>query len=173
MLLLYYSIEGDCIRRIIKFLHSIWGKLLFLLLGLIIGGIIGACLVDIKRFPSVLCMMACVFLIGILITISFEIDMSRFMIKADKKRRSIIYVYWAFAFIIFSLYYTMNYEKFKLTYKTNIFGLDQMQYIYLVNFTIFLVLGILIYQIIIQQYSIKNIGKGGVELERIVSEQKF
>ncbi len=169
MLLLEYSIEGDCIRRIIKFLHSIWGKLLFLLVGLIIGGIIGACFIDITSFPSVLCLMACVILIGILITISFEIDMSRFMIKADKKRRSIIYVYWAFAFIIFTLYYALNYEKFKVTYKTNIFGIDQMQYIYLVNFAIFLVLGILIYQIIIQQYSIKNIGKGGVELERIVT----
>ena len=133
------------------------------------GGIIGACFIDITSFPSALSLMACVILIGILITISFEIDMSRFMIKADKKRRSIIYVYWAFAFIIFTLYYALNYEKFKVTYKTNIFGIDQMQYIYLVNFAIFLVLGILIYQIIIQQYSIKNIGKGGVELERIVT----
>lgn len=169
MLLLKHSIEGDCIRRISKFLHSVWGKLLFLLLGLIIGGIIGASIIDMKSFPSVLCMMASILVLGIVVAISFEMDMSRFMIKANKKRRCMIYIYWAFAFILFALYYTLNCKKFVVTYKTNFLGIDQMQYIFLVNFIIFLVLGILIYQIIIQQYSIKNIGKGGVELERIVT----
>ncbi len=169
MLLLEYNIEGDCIRRISKFIHSIWGNLLFLLLGLIIGSIIGASIIDIKSFPSVLCLMACLLVLGIVVAISFVIDMSRFMIKPNKKRRYIIYIYWAFAFILFVLYYSLNCNNFELTYKTNILGIDQGQYIFLVNFIIFIVLGILIYQIIIQQYSIKNIGKGGVELERIVT----
>ncbi|WP_167956305.1 hypothetical protein [Anaerosporobacter faecicola] len=156
-------------RGIKKFLHSIWGKIFFLLIGLVIGVILGAYHIEVAYFPSVLAMMACVLVLGIFMAINFEIDLSRFMIKADKKRQYTQYVYWAIVFLLFALYYNYNYEKFLKTYQRNIFGIDQRQYIFLVNFLIFLIMSIIIYQIIIQQYRIKNIGKGGVELERIVS----
>ncbi len=98
-------------------------------------------------------------------------------ISAGNKKKFLKNGYWTFMMVLFLAYYFCHYKVFFQTYKQNSFGIDQEQYILLVNFGVFLCASIIIYYFIIRQFEIKElrIGTKGVELtvtEKLAESQK-
>ncbi|KAJ49633.1 hypothetical protein BD780_001131 [Clostridium tetanomorphum] len=86
-------------------------------------------------------------------------------INLDIDTTSFKYIFYSLSFFIFALYYNLNKEYFFQSYSLNIFGIAQSQYIFIINFIGYFIITTIIYSIIFKEYSIKKIGKDGVEFE--------
>lgn len=76
-------------------------------------------------------------------------------------------------FVAFSIYIALSYERYLATYEKNIFGINQSQYIIILNFLLFFLIGMIIYQFLAGGVRIKNIGKEGIELEQVIEENSI
>ncbi|RMD03236.1 hypothetical protein D9O40_03585 [Clostridium autoethanogenum] len=83
--------------------------------------------------------------------------------EIDKK--SFKYLFYAVSFMFFSLYYNINKKFFLNTYAKNKFGIEQEQYVLILNFIGYFLISTLIYTIVFKNYSLKKFGKDGIELE--------
>lgn len=94
-------------------------------------------------------------------------------IEVDKISLKIIY--YSLTFFVFSIYYMMQKSKFMNSYKNNIFGINQEQYIFCVNIFGYLIVATILFAILFNKYSMKKISKDGIELEEkvITNEQNY
>ena len=66
-----------------------------------------------------------------------------------------------------------TYDTYLKTYEKNIFGIDQRQYIVLINYLMFLLVALMIVGAMEGKFRVKNIGKDGIELERVIEETRI
>lgn len=78
--------------------------------------------------------------------------------------------YWVMSHVIFVFYMANTYDTYLKTYEKNIFGIDQRQYIVLINYLMFLLVALMIVGAMEGKFRVKNIGKDGIELERVIEE---
>jgi membrane protease YdiL (CAAX protease family) len=71
--------------------------------------------------------------------------------------------FYSFSFVCFAIYYNMNKTFFSNTYSQNKFGIDQSQYILIINFIGYFLILTLIYTVLFKNYSLKKLGKDGIE----------
>ncbi|BBF43932.1 hypothetical protein lbkm_2620 [Lachnospiraceae bacterium KM106-2] len=109
----------------------------------------------------------------IILFIYYKYEYNRIGIEEKEKNKYLKFIFWGMVFTLFCIFMVQTYEKFLESYKHNIFGIDQTQYIIILNFIIFMVLGAVVYQICTSKYNIKNISKDGIELERVIENNNL
>ena len=92
-------------------------------------------------------------------------------ISKESKRKFLKYWYWCFVVLLFISYYMCHFRTFLKTYRNNSYGIDQEQYILLVNFSLFLIVSIIIYYFIVRQFEVKSLSIGTKGIELTVSEK--
>ncbi|MDO5519341.1 MAG: hypothetical protein Q4G58_02495 [bacterium] len=116
---------------------------------------------------------AAILLISIFIMFYYHYEYNRIGIEKRRSFKYLKYFYWGVSFLLFLLYMKTVYGKFLTTYEKNILGIDQGQYIILVNFILFFLFAYLLLQLIAGGFRIKNIGKDGIELERVIEDNSI
>lgn len=141
-------ITGEFLRRLIKTSN----------------GIIAIALVD-------------VIVIGLITYFYYSYLMKHQTVAIESGQRVRHYWYWMMVVLLFFVYYMSNIERFKKTYSPNGLGIDQEQYIFLINGAIFVLAGLVVYYFMIRRFEIKSISitTAGIELslpEVIAETQK-
>lgn len=81
------------------------------------------------------------------------------------KERMVKNIYYAVSFLCFIIYYLCNKDRFLSTYSKNKIGINQEQFIILVNFIGYILIASLVYMLVFKNYIIKKLGRDGVEFE--------
>ncbi|MDO5293044.1 MAG: hypothetical protein Q4F05_09870 [bacterium] len=127
---------------------------------------------DTTLFTSLI-LIAAILILSIFIMFYYHYEYNRIGIERRKSLKYLKHFYWGISFLCFVLYMKVVYARFLKTYDKNIFGIDQGQYILLINFILFFCFAYLLLQIITGGFRIKNIGKNGIELERVIEDNSI
>ena len=151
-------------RRKDKIFHDLVVLLLFPCICLGIGFYCGNT-IGVVGNRKLIYILGAIFVVACFIQLFYDYHLTRIHVNDERKNHILKKWYWGILGLIFACFYNYYYPIYIKSYKENIFGIDQNQYIFIVNISLFLVLGIFINQILFRNYSIKNIGKDGIELE--------
>lgn len=146
--------------------NSVMAIIVFAILGFIFG-ILGGYQVGQYTMDMGYFMVACAVLliiVGTLVAIHYEYEYSRRYVERKRITQLLRYWYWSVICLFFFIFYSVNRTSYLSTYKANMFGIDQEQYILIVNLLIFFLLGFVIYFIIVKDISIAKISKEGIEI---------
>lgn len=131
------------------------------LIGLFAGNVMG---IDFyKEDRNILLIMSVITNLVIFINIYHKQYCIKNHIETIFNRNNLKYVYFSITFFMFCLYYYINKENFINTYTQNELGIEQSQYIFITNFIGYLVITVILFYIVFNNYSIKKIGKSGIE----------
>lgn len=138
------------------------------ILSFLLGSYLGGNYINGNQNSSFLVLFSAILVVGLLIMLYYNYQMSRIMINSIERKRKLTYWYWGVMLFLFAIYFSKEYPNLLQTYEKNSYGINQTQYIFLVNIGLFFLIGLLIYVVVFQQYSIKHISKDGIELEKAV-----
>lgn len=154
-----------------RFLDSTCQTVLIALMCFVVGIYWGGNHIDFKQNGQFILYLIAVIVMGMLVLLYYNYQMARIKINPSVRRKQLTYWYWGMVGVLFLMYMYRHYSIFLASYEKNPFGINQEQYVILVNLVIVVVIGSVFYLILFQRYSIKNIGKDGIELEREIEVQ--
>lgn len=149
-------------RKILNFTKSIVFIIILGVLGFLYGINIGQNNNYLAK--HILINICVVSVIGLLIYIYLKINIYNSFIAITDRRKLTKYIYFTLVLLLFVVYYLYNKDNFFNTYKINSIGIDQNQYIFIVNFMGFFIISFIFYNFILKDYSIKKLSKSEIEL---------
>ena len=149
-------------RKLINFTKSTLFIIILSLLGFLLGITIGKS----NNFlsESILVIISIIIVIGLLIYIYIKVNIFNSLISSATKKKFKKYLYFTMVLLSFVMYYLYNKETFLKTYELNNFGINQGQYIFIVNFIGFFAIAFILYNLILKEYSLKKLSKNEIEL---------
>ncbi|MDU6339849.1 MAG: hypothetical protein E6583_00795 [Clostridium sp.] len=150
------------IRKATNFVKSITFIIILGLLGFLYGINIGrgnSYLID-----NILIKLGIVISIGLLMYIYLKANIFNSLVASINEKKLIKYLYFLLVLLFFTIYYLHNKDNFINTYQINSIGIDQNQYIFIVNFIGFFLISFILYNLILKDYSIKRLSKNDIEL---------
>lgn len=88
------------------------------------------------------------------------------IIKATFSEKFKKIFFFVISFVIFAFYYELNEDIFINTYSMNKFGINNEQFIFLINFSVFFLVYQVLYYTVFSNYYVKRVNKDGIELSR-------
>ncbi|MGG7177603.1 hypothetical protein ACQPU1_08430 [Clostridium paraputrificum] len=141
--------------------------IIFIIIGVLLDRVIynNISLTILQSGSKIISILSIIFAIGLLI---------EFLIKIYKKNtiKEILtnkfkkVSFFTISFLLFNLYYSVNESNFIATYTQNKFGINNEQFILLINLAIFFIIYQIAYFTIFSDYYIKKINKDGFEISK-------
>ena len=113
---------------------------------------------------NILIIIGIVSIIALLMYIYLKANVFNSFITSNSKKKLIKYIYFTIALMFFAVYYLYNKDNFLKTYKANTIGIDQNQYIFIVNFIGFFIIAFILYNLLFKEYFIKKLSRNEIEL---------